>query len=539
MIRPGANASPFVACLMAGGVLGLAMVGNGQETVGRSNTSWPGAELFAPGVIRQFQIEIAPEAVTSLRGKARDYVSATVIEGATIYTNVGIHLKGATGSFRALDDKPSLTLDFSRFQKGRKFHGLRKIHLNNSVEDPSYVNEIIGSEMFRAVGVPTPRATRSLVMLNGRACGLYVLKEGFTEDFLACHFQHIGDELYEPENGGDVDAPMKRNSVLAPAGNGIALKTLTQAALESEPTQRWQCITKALDTDRFLTFMSLEIMLGHRDGYCLARNNFRVYHDLDTGKAVFFPHGMDQLFGTADLPWQPSLGGLVANAVMTTSEGKKRYANRFSALLTNAFNVGNLTNRVNQLVLELRPILSGNEWSRVRDAAAVVNERMVQRRLSLVSQLSQPPGKPLEFSGGPEPLKGWKAAVVTGRGKIDEAKSPDGRAALHIVAAGEMAAAWSAKALIPRGHYRFEGRVRIANVQPLPYGVHHGAGLRVRGSIRQTDSFTGDSAWQLLGADFQVEPAAEEVEFLCELRAREGEAWFELDSLRILPLRDL
>ena len=37
--------------------------------------------------------------------------------------------------------------------------------------------------------------------LNGRALGLYVLKEGFTEDFLACHFKQVSGDLFEPGEG--------------------------------------------------------------------------------------------------------------------------------------------------------------------------------------------------------------------------------------------------------------------------------------------------------------------------------------------------
>ena len=167
-------------------------------------SSWLGAELFTNALILQIQIDLPAESIASLRKQPREYVRAAVVEGGNTYSNVGVHLKGSE-SFRTLDDRPSLTLDFSKFAKGQKFHGLRKIHLNNSVEDPSYVNEIIGSEMFRTAGVPTPRATRSLVRINGRARGLYVLKEGFTEDFLSCHFNRISDQLYEPEDGNDVE----------------------------------------------------------------------------------------------------------------------------------------------------------------------------------------------------------------------------------------------------------------------------------------------------------------------------------------------
>ena len=264
------------------------------------------------------------------------------------------------------------------------------------MEDPSFANEKLGSELFQAAGVPAPRVTRATLVLNGRNLGLYVLKEGFTEDFLACHFKRVGGELYEPEEGHDIDQRLKRSSVLAPVENRVALKTLAAAVVEPDPARRWQRLEAVLDTDRFVAFMAMEVMLGHRDGYCLARNNFRVYHDLDTGKVVFFPHGMDQLLGTADLPWQPSLAGLVAQGVMATSEGRQRYAAVFSSLFTNVFKAAALTSRVDQLATELRPVLSGSEWDRLRNEVAIVKDRIVQRQLSLQSQLARPPLRLIE-----------------------------------------------------------------------------------------------------------------------------------------------
>ena len=98
-------------------------------------------DLFGAGTIPRLRIELDAAAVKSLREDPRGFVAATVSEGAVVYPQVAVHLKGSLGSFRPFDDKPALTLDFSRFQNGRKFHGLRRFHLNNSVEDPSYVNE--------------------------------------------------------------------------------------------------------------------------------------------------------------------------------------------------------------------------------------------------------------------------------------------------------------------------------------------------------------------------------------------------------------
>ncbi len=494
----------------------------------------PGADLFTNGAIQRIRIDLNAQDMESLRRQAREFVPATVSAGATVYSNVAVHLKGSVGSFRPLDDKPGFTLDFCRLLAGRRFHGLRRIHLNNSVEDPSYVNEKLGSELFHAAGVPAPRVSRALVTLNGRALGLYVLKEGFTEDFLACHFKQVSGDLFEPAEGHDVDQRLKRNAVEAPAQSRASLKALAGAALEPDPARRWARLEQTLDTQRFVAFMAMEVILCHRDGYCLARNNFRVYHDLDTGKVVFFPHGMDQLLGKADFPCRPFMAGLVAQAVLGTPEGKARYEVALHSLFTNLFKTEVLVERVEQLTRELRPFLSGPQLERLQQETGLVKERIVQRRRDLEEQLSRPELKLMQFRAGLGRPEGWMAVEAPAGGTLERAKGPGGISALHIVAGPRTLASWRAKALLERGRYRFEGRAKVAGVKPLASGIHQGAGLRIGGGVRQAPNLIGDLSWQPLAAQFQVQEATREIELICELRASAGEAWFDLDSLRIV-----
>src|SRR5687768_9330432 len=125
-------------------------------------------ELFTNGSVRHILITIPPEGISELRTNSRANVSAGIGEGTNVLQRVGVHLKGSIGSFRRIDDKPSFTLSFDKFLPQQRFHGLSKIHLNNSVEDPSYMNELLGSEAFRKAGVPATRAAHALVELNGK-----------------------------------------------------------------------------------------------------------------------------------------------------------------------------------------------------------------------------------------------------------------------------------------------------------------------------------------------------------------------------------
>jgi spore coat protein H len=501
-------------------------------TARQAAPSWPGADLFKDGPPRRISIEVQREGMESLRRKPRRWVRAKVTEAGVVYEGVGLHLKGASGSFRGVDDKPALTLDFCHFNQGQKFHGLRRIHLNNSVEDPSYLNEELGGELFRKAGVPAPRVTHAVVRLNGRRLGLYVLIEGFTEDFLSCYFKSVSGDLYEPRPGHDVGRFLHRNSVRALSRGKADLKTLAEAAREPDLARRWQRLSAALDVEEFNRFMALEIMLCQGDGYCLSGNNYRVYEERGHGKILFFPHGMDRLFGMAELPWQPRMSGLVARAVVETPEGRRRYRDCFQEVLTNVFDGQALSNRVTQLISEIAPALTHAEARSLEKAGSLLQEQIAVRKHNLEWQLAHSGTPWLRFADGIAHPAGWRKAEPSA-GALSEGKDSDGFPTLEIVARAMSSADWRTRVILGPGHYRFEGRVRVAGVKPLPFADHGGARLRVEGSRRWSAELTGDSGWQLLEVEFEIEQPRTEVELLCELRASTGRAWFDRGSLEV------
>jgi spore coat protein CotH len=295
-----------------------------------------------------------------------------------------------------VDDKPSFTVNCDRFRAGQRFHGLSKIYLNNSIEDPSYLNEKLGSELFCAAGLPSPRVSHALVELNGRRLGLYVLKEGFAGEFLARHFQRPDGNLYEPRAGvaPDVNGPMTLNSEDR-AGDTLDLQRLATASAQ-DAAVRWRRLGDILDLDRFVTFMAMEVLSGHRDGYCLARNNYRIYHEPASDRFVFLPDGMDQLFGRADFPVEPHMAGLVAKAVLETREGRDAYRKRLALVLTNCFKVETLTDRIHTWRDAVAPKLTRSEASALRSEANDLSDRIRQRLAYVRRQLAATPSKPTD-----------------------------------------------------------------------------------------------------------------------------------------------
>jgi len=294
------------------------------------------------------------------------------MEGGESWDDVGIHLKGGAGSFQSIQDKPSLTLSFNRLAPGKRFHGLKKIHLNNSVQDGSYLTENICGELYRRAGVPAARVSYAKVSINGKDKGLYVLKEGITKDFLGMYFTNRNGNLYDGGFLREITEPLERDTDAEDVKDWSDLKTLAEAAREQDLNKRFARMGEVLDMDRFLSFLVLQVLTWDWDGYVMNRNNYRVYHNLDTGKLVFLPHGMDQMFWEVNqriIPEPDRFNALVARALMETPEGQRGYPKRFAEVFTNVFQIKLLTNRVDELSGLIRPHLGDdytNHVNRIR-----------------------------------------------------------------------------------------------------------------------------------------------------------------------------
>ncbi len=502
--------------------------------------------FFESGFIPQIHIRIAETNLARLRRNDRNYVRATVKEGDTVYEEVGIHLKGAAGSHRPVDDeKPAFTLNFDKFVDHQSFHGLDKLSLNNSVQDGSYMTEAICSELFLAAGVPTARATHARVWLNGRDLGFYVLKEGFDKTFLKRHFKNVNGNLYDGGFLREITEPLELTSSDGDVRNRADLKALAAAAREPDHTKRLDRMRQVLDLDRFLSFAALEMLTWHWDGYVMKKNNYRVYHDPDSGKLVFFAHGMDQMFWDPNGSVVPQLGqvdGLVARALLETTEGQRLFRERAASLLTNVFTVERLTNHLNQLQARIRPMLEAISKDEARNhdnAVKNLRNQMIQRARIAMARLVEPEPMPVRFdASGVAALTKWQTLDIRGTGRLDQRAEAGGLRTLHVTAGpeGRCTASWRTRLHLPAGQYVFEGRLRTAGVVPLETDTAKkgvGAGLRQSQKQPRKHSFTGDNDWQHAEYEFTVPVDTDEIVLLCELRAEKGEAWFDLGSLKL------
>lgn len=480
----------------------------------------------------EIRIHLAAEHVAALRTNPRQDVPATVHGFGETIRRTGLHLKGR-GTFRSIDDKPNFTLEFSRFVAGQRFQDVEKIHLNNSLEDPTYIKEQLGSEFFNRAGIPAPRVSHALVTLNGRELGLYVMKEGLSAGYFGQHFDGPVGRLFETETGEDIGQPVSPRLDREHDASNAPLLSLAAAASESDVPLRWNSISRILDVDSFLTFMALEIMLCHWDGYTLGRNNFRVYHHPQRDKLVFLPWGMDQILSKADFPWRPDPSGLIAQSILEIPEGKERYQARFQEVFNRFFIPANLEDRIQTLSANVLPCLSPKERKLARIELEALVEQIQSRAVYLRAELAAKDSATPIHVNGETVIGGWQPEKHPIGGELEMITDAEGKVRLRINAAQNTSASWRAQVQLTQGRYRFSGEVKVKDVKPLPFGAHQGAVLRIGGQSGRSVALVGTTTWNKLACEFEVKHPEERVALICELRAESGQAEFAVESLKL------
>jgi spore coat protein H len=499
--------------------------------------------LFTTMAVPHIQIDVSEDGMKTLRKQVwqpghnnpREAVAATVRDGQNVYTNVALHLKGAAGSFRPVDDRPALTLNFDRFASGQHFHGLTKLSLNNSVQDQTLVSEQLARELFVMAGVPVPRAGHATVELNGRDLGLYVLTEGWDRAFLKRHFKNSTGHLYDGGFIKDVTDELALNSGDDPKNQSDRV-ALAQAAQEKNSTNRLARLEKVLDLERFLSFIALEVMLWHWDGYAMNRNNWRLYHDLDKGRMVFLPHGLDQLFGNPEGSILPPMEGLVAKAVLQIPELRQRYFQRMKELRASVFEPEAMTNRAYALAARFQPLLQAKDPDMAKQQENALRELCdaIMRRGEVLDQQLTQPIELLTFDEhGVARPRGWKTRADFGSPVLSKQVQPSEQQTLEIrTAQGSSIGSWRTRVWLEHGRYRLEGRIKTQGVVADPGDPRGGAGLRT-GKSRPEKYLLGDVDWKPVQHEFAVDDALLLVQLVCEFRGTEGRAWFDQESLRI------
>ena len=131
-----------------------------------------------------------------------EYALCNVVIDGEAVKNVGIRDKGNTSlsSVRSMgSSRYSFKIEFDQYDKGKSYHGLDKLCLNNLIQDNTFMKDYLAYSLMYDFGADAPLCSYAYVTVNGEDWGLYLAVEAVEDSFLTrCYGSNPGD-LYKPD----------------------------------------------------------------------------------------------------------------------------------------------------------------------------------------------------------------------------------------------------------------------------------------------------------------------------------------------------
>jgi spore coat protein CotH len=273
--------------------------------------------IFSKEVIHQIEITLPEASVDAINAAPYEQAVGDVVIDGVALDDIGVRLRGKIGSFRTLAGKPKFKLDFNTFVDGRRYYGLESLSLNNSVVDCSYMKEVLSYTVFEAIGSPASRTSFAEVTVNGAAYGLYVIVETQDDRYLNDKFADGSGNLYDGKyryygdrnyllldfgEGNDDEFELEEGEDVGNADIAAISTTLLATAGTDD---FYAAMGEVMDWEQVHMVWAGEQWVGQNDGYCMNKNNYRVYFNPEDGLANWIPWDMDYSF-LRDYEWSRS-----------------------------------------------------------------------------------------------------------------------------------------------------------------------------------------------------------------------------------------
>lgn len=253
--------------------------------------------------------------------------------------DVGIRLKGGAGSSRPIKTgKSGLKIRFDKFVKGQLFFGVKRLTLNNMIQDPSMVHEALTYEMFHEMGLPASRVGYAFVTLNGEEYGLFLNLETLDEVSLPRWFGETTRHLFEADAPKTDLLPGHAEKFEVDEGEEDDLADLEAliAAVNEEDGEWFENVAAAADLERMTAQWAIERYVAHWDGYAglpgeFRPNNYYLHSDTD-GVFQMMPWGTDQTWVLEDIAFEHPAGGIMFNECLQDSNCLELYVESLTSL---------------------------------------------------------------------------------------------------------------------------------------------------------------------------------------------------------------
>ncbi len=304
------------------------------------------SDFFDPNTLQEIRIEIRPSDWALLKQNYRDntYYACDfhwIFKGKDMgLQEIGIRSRGQ-GSRSGV--KPSLRVDFNRYESGQSFLGLKAVVLRANTQDASMMHERVSMELLRKMGQPAvSRETHTKLYVNGDYVGLYTIVEEVDKTFIKSIYNDTSGDLYSYqyqdgwlfEDRGTNPAtysPLPFKPEIDNQPNQLsAIVGLVQAINKSSDAQFQSAMSQYIDWNEFLTEIATENYLAEQDGIIgdYGMNNFDVYRLPSKTLFIFIPWDKSNTFFSQNWDiFHNMTGNVLTKRALLVPELKQIYLN--------------------------------------------------------------------------------------------------------------------------------------------------------------------------------------------------------------------
>lgn len=482
----GAGAAGFSILLLA--ALSYSPFGTGQAASADERGLVAAAEFYRPETVQVIRLEISAEDLARMQAALpkRVYVPASFQWGEQTLPKVGVRYKGNSSSQPKQRHKRSFLIKFDRFEKDRRFLGLRRVALDNGVQFGSLFSEPIITEILRETGVTASRANLARLYLNGKFHGVYVNVERIDTVFLKNHFDDPGGPLYKIDTGGPggnlspVPAQVRSRARTFEPKSKTADKQARDvhqliAAIKETPDDRFARVMEdTLEVDKFLKTMAVMLFSGAFDQLTgWGPHNYYLYRNPRDGRWHYLPWDLDVGFADSAFGRIPVIDGWHAawpipggpprpliERIVDDPKLLARYRRFADVILEKHFHPRVIVPKLDGLYSRVKDDLARDPFPHRRvtnprdrsydDVVASLKEFMRRRYQTARAQLDDP-GK------RPQPLRGGERGRERGRGREPGREPAPSKTATKDAPSGLRAVARTPRSVILRWQDNAEG----------------------------------------------------------------------------------
>lgn len=241
------------------------------------------------------------------------WVPCTVSFDNTDWYKVGVRFKGNSSlstTYSSGNRKLSLKLSFDKYEHdytaltNQRFYGFKQLNLNNNYDDESLMREKVGSDLFRAFGVPSANTSFCAVYINSTYYGVYTIVEEVDDTVIDTQFVDGSGNLYKPEDdaasfkSGTYDTSEFNLKTNTSSPDYSDVKSLYDALHSSNRTSNsvaWQQdLESVFDVDVFLKWLAANTVIQNWDTYGNMTHNYFLYNNL--GVLTWIPWDNNEAF---------------------------------------------------------------------------------------------------------------------------------------------------------------------------------------------------------------------------------------------------